>query len=225
MYFLGKVFVTNVSIILEMKLSLATATLIPNEAYENNGVKALAQNSVDGLSRIGESGANGGQKCAGLKLQNVSRLLECLRIDLGHRQQVYAIRLHLRDGRDIFEKQKGMIVSINDDYLTPSFSDNCGSYDPADGQSPEFYCKNSSARYVWMSTTKYPKWPLFICEVEVYAGGMPVRLLQRDIFVVISSTITVTLYFRYSVLDAGKSSQRKVQSDTPNSRRVSDTVL
>ena len=40
-------FVTNVSIILEMKLSLATATLIPNEAYEKKGVKALAQNSVE----------------------------------------------------------------------------------------------------------------------------------------------------------------------------------
>ena len=151
------------------------ATFIPanGDVYKFKGKKALARNAVDGRSSIGESGINGGQNCAGL--QKPSRL-QCFRVDLGHAQHIYSIRLRLRDG--IYAEQEGMIVktSNNSDFSTSWHS--CGEpYDPKtnNSQSPVFVC-DSTARYVWM-VLRSSKRPLFICEVEVYAGEMPVHSL------------------------------------------------
>ena len=76
------------------------ATIYPDDVYENRGKKALAGNAVDGLSSIGDSGAPGGQNCAGLKYTGRRRQLPYLRVDFGNSQHIYSIRLHLRNGKD-----------------------------------------------------------------------------------------------------------------------------
>ena len=148
------------------------ATIFPNEVYENNNRKALAGNAVDGLSNIGESGGSGGQNCAGL-YNGARRPLQYLRVDLGHRQHIYSIRLHLRDGSDRprYKDQGGMVVSISDSaHLSPS-NHNCDPPYRGREQSPKFVC-NSFGQHVWMVVKEHAK-PLFVCEVEVYAGERP----------------------------------------------------
>ena len=155
------------------------ATIFPDEVYENRGKKAVAANAVDGLSSIGDSGDTGGQNCAGLRRHERIEQLQYLRIDLGHSQQIYSIRLYLRDGNDdrykIYEDQNGMVVSISKSSELSLSTYNCGlPYNSTnDGQSPVFVC-DSSARYIWMVVRNHSK-PLFICEVEVYAGERPVH--------------------------------------------------
>ena len=147
------------------------ATIYPDDVYENEGKMAVAGNALDGLSSIGNSNASGGQNCAGLNLlRGKPRQVQYLHVDLGHSQQIYAIRLHLRDNKR-YMFQKGMVVSVsNSSYISLLFNRDCGSaYNPiTDGQSPVFVC-NSYALHVWMMLLHH-KMPLFICEVEVYAG-------------------------------------------------------
>ena len=167
------------------------ATIYPSEVYQVKGIlkKALAKNAVDGLSSIGDSGANGAQNCAGLARKWLPRELQYLRIDLGHSQQIYSVRLHLRDGGDKHERymdQKGMIVSTSNHSQLYRSNRNCGlPYNPtANVQSPVFLCQSSS-RFVWMVLTNKGK-AIFICEVEIYAGRRPACCLQCDVFVSIN---------------------------------------
>ena len=152
------------------------ATIFSDDVYEYKGRKALAKNAVDGMSSIGESDARGGQNCAGLNVLKIhprNRKLQYLKVDLGHSQYIYCIRLHLRDGKDKerYSAQKGMVVSISNRSHLSSLNHTCGlPYNPkTDGQSPVFVCE-SSGRYIWMTVKNHTK-PLFICEVEVYVGG------------------------------------------------------
>jgi hypothetical protein len=147
------------------------ATIHPDDVHENKGKKAAAKNALDGLSSIGNSDTSGGQNCAGLKLlRGNPRPVQYLHVNLGHMQQIYAIRLHLRDNKR-YMFQEGMIVSVsNSSHVSLLFHKTCGSkYNPRKGgQSPVFIC-NSDAVHVWMILL-HSTMPLFICEVEVYAG-------------------------------------------------------
>ena len=160
------------------------ATIFPNEVYENNNTKALAGHAVDGQSNIGESGGSDDQNCAGLVSNSAERPLQYLRVDLGHRQHIYSIRAHLRDGEDNprYKDQGGMVVSISDS----SSHHSCGSPYRGNGQSPKFVC-DSSGLHIWMVVKDHAK-PLFICEVEVYTGERPTHYtrLQCSVFVPIA---------------------------------------
>jgi hypothetical protein len=154
------------------------ATIFPNNVYTSYGKKAVAGNAVDGLSNIGDSGAHGAQNCAGLqKMWKWYQIeVQYLHVDLGHTQQIYAIRLHLRDGENDFyqryKDQAGMVIKLSNSSDISISGSSCGSpYNPAvGGQSPVFVCDiKFASRYVWM-IVRNSKRPLFICEVEIYAG-------------------------------------------------------
>ena len=106
-------------------------------------------------------------------------------IDLGHSQQIYSVKLHLRVGRDIVT-EGDMIVSIsNNSQIYPQWKHHlngrCDLLSKYVDQSPMFVC-DSSARYVRVNHNK----PISTSEIEVYAGERPVDCTVLYLFVTIS---------------------------------------
>jgi hypothetical protein len=155
--------VCEMQVFKKINLTSKTAEFIPNEPA------SPAKYAIDGRSNIGQSAKSGSHECAGMSLKPIPRPLECLRVDLEEEHQVYAIRLHLRDGKENYEKQRNMLIDANNEFDGSTLHGNCGYYNPSKGQSPTFYCsRDSSSRYVWISK-RYPIPPISVCEIEVYS--------------------------------------------------------
>ena len=144
--------------------ALGVATVFPDDVYVNFGMKALP-------GYAGNYGATGDQNCADVTY--IPR--RYLRIDLGHRQQIYSIRLHMTEGapdpkyRHLNEEYFAVLIGESTQLSSTFPSLVCSRYSP---QSSVFVCE-SSAQYIWMVAKGFQNFS--ICEVEVYAGGTPVH--------------------------------------------------
>ena len=146
--------------------AVGVATSLPDNVYVNFEKKVL-----HGYSR--DYGAAGVQNCVGLTY--IPR--QYLRVDLGHRQQIYSIRLDLREGTNnrhisIDDQKMAVLIGDSSQLSSPYPSHVCSLHSP---QSSVFVCE-SIARYVWIIA----KWNrnFSICEVEVSAGARSVHYLS-----------------------------------------------
>lgn len=127
----------------------AAAVLYPSIYAEGPRI-AKAENSIDGLSHVGETGATGATFCASTNNGWSANQLQYLRVDLKSAYFVWEVRLFLRDDEKRQMWQNGLnVVASNGSVLSQAVR--CGNaYSIQEGgQHPAFTC-NQTVRYIWM---------------------------------------------------------------------------